>query len=155
FDLGLCYQKASQEAFKVAHDMAGSPESGAGAAPALAVAPVPEAPSPGQTQRVVGLIVGGAGVAALVGGAITGVMAKSAYDNALSHGAVPTAGAVASQVASAYDLATASTISFIAGAAALGTGAVIFFTAPKARPIGAVGLGPAAEGAGLAVAGRF
>ena len=36
-----CYQKASQEAFKVVHDMAGSPEPGAGAAPALAVAPVP------------------------------------------------------------------------------------------------------------------
>ena len=135
--------------------MAGSPEPGAGAAPALAVAPVPEAPSPGQTQRVIGLIVGGAGVAGLVAGGITGVMAKSAFDNAVGHGGVPTAGAGTSQVASAYDLATTSTISFIAGAAALGAGAVIFFAAPKARPIAAVGLGPAAEGAGLAVAGRF
>jgi hypothetical protein len=39
----------------------------------------------------------------------------------------------------------------------LGTGAIVFFTAPKSKTsTGAVvGVGPASEGAGLSFAGRF
>jgi hypothetical protein len=58
---------------------------------------------------------------------------------------------------SAVHLANVSTISFLAGAATAGAGAIVFFTAPKSKAgAGAtVGVAPAAEGAGLSIAGRF
>ena len=155
FDLGICYQKASQAAFKAAHEMAQPPKGGgAGSAPALALAPGPEAPPPGQTQRVVGLVIGGAGVVGVVTGVVTGVMAKSAHDDmssACSNGPCPPS--ALSKLSSAHDLGLASTISLITGGVALGAGAIVFFTSPTSKTV--VGLGPAREGAGLSVAGRF
>lgn len=159
-DLGICYQKASQAAFKAAHDLARSPEAGssAGSAPTLALAPGPEAPSPGQTQRVAGLVIGGAGVIGIVTALITGVMAKSASDDVRSacagSGCPPS---TASRLAAAHDLGLAASISLITGGVALGTGAVVFFSAPKSKTStgSAVGLGPAEQGAGLAIVGRF
>jgi serine/threonine-protein kinase len=158
FDLGVCYQKASQAAFKVAHDLARSSEEGAAVAPMPALTEtVP--PSTGQTQRVVGLTVGGAGLAGLVVGVIVGLDAKSKYDDATSSCgsnlcASPSGYA---EVKSAQNLATAADVSLIVGAAALGAGAIVFFTAPrpKASPAPTLGLGPASQGAGLAVDGRF
>jgi hypothetical protein len=161
FDLGICYQKASQAAFKVAHDLARPPEQGGGAvsAPSRASAPEVEASPPGQTQRVVGLTIGGAGVAGIVAGVISGLMAKSAYDNSVQSCSGNLCGpSGVSQRNSAVDLARASNISLVTGAVALGAGAVVFFTAPKSKPGAgtAVGLGPAGDGAaGLSVAGRF
>ncbi len=160
-DLGICYQNASQAAFKAAHDLARAPEQGGSAVhvPSLALAPEDEAPPPGRAQRVVGLTIGGAGVIGIVAGVITGVMAKSAYDEAMvgcPANQCPTS-AVA-QVQSARGLALASTISLVTGTAVLGTGAIVFFTAPKSKAgVGGtiVGLGPATDGAGLSVAGRF
>ncbi len=159
-DLGICYQKASEQAFKAAHDLAGSSEAGTPPAqvPSRVLAPVAEEPSPGGTQRAVGLTIGGAGVGGLVVGVITAVMAKSANDNlrAMCPNYTCPAGAVP-EMRSASSLSTVSTISFVAGAAVLGTGAVVFFTAPRSRTgAGAtVGLGPASEGAGLALGGHF
>jgi hypothetical protein len=161
FDLGVCYQRASQSAFKAAHDLAHLPESStaAASAPALATAPVPDEPRSGSTQRTVGLVIGGVGVAGLVVGVATAVAAKSQDDSAITtcSGVGACAPPAISKIESARGLADASTISFVAGAAALGTGAILFFTAPTSKPgVGAsVGLGPAAEGTGLAVAGRF
>jgi hypothetical protein len=158
-DLGLCYQKASQAAFKAAHDMAQPQERATGAvsAPSLSLAPEAEAPRPGHTQRVVGLAIGGVGLAGIVAFVITSVMAKSALDDAIPRCTTGCPPLNASQFAYAHDLVTASSVSLITGAAALGAGAIVFFAAPtsKASPGSAVGFGPAAEGAGLAVAGRF
>jgi hypothetical protein len=161
FDLGVCYQKASQLAFKAAHDLAHSPESSsaAGAAPPLATSQVPDAPPAGNAQRTTGLVIGGVGIAGLVVGVATAVAAKSQYDSAVTscNGVGACAPSSISKIASARGLGDAATISFVAGAAALGTGAIVFFTAPTSkRGVGTtVGLGPAAEGTGLAVAGRF
>jgi hypothetical protein len=158
FDLGICYQKASQSAFKAAHDLARPSEPGSGPVSAPLLALMPEAPKPGQTQRVVGLGIGGAGLAGIVTGVITAVMAKSATDNLAvacpNHLCAPSALA---QYDSTQRLASASDISLVAGLAALGTGAIVFFTAPRSQtgPATMVGLGPSTEGAGLSVAGRF
>jgi hypothetical protein len=158
-DLGICYQKASQAAFKAAHDLARPPEQGGGAvsAPSLALAPEAEEPRAGHTQRVVGLAIGGVGLAGIVAGVITGVMAKSALNDAIPRCTTGCPPLNASQFAYVHDLVTASNISLVTGTAALGAGAIVFFTAPKSKKnVGAaVGLGPPAEGAGLSVAGRF
>jgi hypothetical protein len=153
-DLGICYQKASQAAFKAAHELARSSEPGSGVVPAPALALTPEAPRQGQTQRVVGLVIGGVGLAGIVTGVITAVMAKSATDNLAA--LCPNnlcAPARLSQLSSARNLASASDISLIAGGVALGAGAIVFFTAPTSKTV--VGMGPATQGAGLSVAGRF
>lgn len=156
-DLGICYQKASEAAFRAANALAPPPDQGTVSAPSLAVAPEAEAPRPGHTQRVVGLAIGGVGVAGLVAGVITGVMARSSYEKVVNPcGATaspcnPSAGP--SQFRSARDLAAASSVTLLTGVAALGAGAIVFFTAPKSKTT--VGMGPAAEGAGLSIAGRF
>jgi hypothetical protein len=160
FVLGLCYQKASQAAFNLAHDLAPplEPREGAVSLPVLASPPQPDAQEPGHAQRVVGITVGGVGIAGLIVGVTTAVMAKSAWDNAVSRcgasGCTPPNG---SQLATARSLAAASSISLLAGGAAIGTGVILFFTAPQAKTSvrTGVGLGLAAEGTGLAVAGSF
>jgi hypothetical protein len=155
FDLGICYQKASQAAFKAAHDLARPPEGNAGAsAPSLALAPEADTQKPGHTQRVAGLVIGGAGVAGLVAGVVTAVMSKSAMDNLSAECPGRVCPSFAQrQIASAHNLASAADISLIGGAVALGAGAIVFFTAPTSKTV--VGMGPATEGAGLSVAGRF
>jgi serine/threonine-protein kinase len=158
-DLAICYQYASQAAFKVAHDLSHSSEQGtAVAAPSVALSETPP-PTTGQTQRTVGLVIGGAGLVGVVAGVILGVDAKLKYDHISSSsecngGNVCNPSAVAA-LDSARALATASTVSVIAGAAVLGGGAIVFFTAPKTSPAPTLGLGPAAQGAGLAAVGRF
>jgi hypothetical protein len=179
-DLGICYQRASQVAFKAAHDLAPPAEqvgsrlgddddvgirtqrgvegNGVISAPSGAAVLEGEASSKGQSQRIVGLTIGGAGVVGVVVGVIAGLMAKSAYDDAMSvcAGSLCSPSGV-SQRQSAHNLATGSTISFVTGAVALGAGAIVFFTSPKSRTgaSATVGLAPAADGAGLAVGGRF
>ena len=161
-DLGICYEKASEVAFKAAHELARSPESGT-AAPATR-APALEASSgdaqpPGRTQRIVGLTLGGVGVAGVVAGVVSGVMAKAAYNDATSQcpSNVCASAAAVSKRDSAMSLATVSTISFIGGVLGLGAGAIVYFTAPSAQPGGgrAVGVGPATEGAGVSLFGQF
>jgi hypothetical protein len=158
-DLGICYEKASQAAFKTAHELA-RPSAGGGAvsAPSLALAPEADAPKLGQTQRVVGLMIGGVGLAGIATGLITAVMAKMAHDSVTAMCANgPCASSALSQIKSAHDLGLASTVSLIAGAGALGAGAIVFFTAPRSKTSSGavVGLGPATDGTGLSVAGRF
>ena len=154
FDLGLCYQMASQAAFKMAHELVRPPEPTPLAVPAAASGPSEANTSGvGQTQRAVGLTIGGTGVAGIVAGIVTGLMARTAYDQL--HSCAPHCSG--SQVTSYRELATASTISALTGAAAMGAGLIVFFTAAKSTP-GAgttVGLGPTAGGAGLSVTGAF
>jgi hypothetical protein len=162
FDLGICYQKASEAAFKAARELARPPEQTMGGVStyARALAPEVEGAPPGQTQRVVALTIGGGGVAGIVVGVITGLMAREAYDQARASCVVGSnlcAPSGVSQIHSAQDLAAASTISFLTGAAAVGAGAIVFFTAPKSKPLAGarVAVAPATQGAGLSVLGRF
>jgi hypothetical protein len=152
-DLGICYQKASQAAFKAARDLARPSEPGRAPVPEPPPEWTPEAPKPGQSQRVIGLTVGGVGFAGIITGVITAVMAKSTLDGLTGTciGGCPVT--AIPRLNSTHNLASASDISLIAGGVALGAGAIVFFTAPTSKT--AVGVGPATEGAGLSVAGRF
>ena len=101
-------------------------------------------------------MIGGVGVVGVVVGVIAGLAAKSKVDDLPCNGNVCPSSAVA-EIASAHSLAQAATVSLVAGAAALGGGAIVFFTAPRPKPSPAptLGLGPAVQGAGLAVVGQF
>lgn len=87
----------------------------------------------GDAQRVMGLIVGGVGVAGLAVGGVAGAMAlgKSAEGDEACEGTACT-----QQGLDLHDeantLANVSNVGFIAGAALVAVGAVVFFTAPSA-----------------------
>jgi hypothetical protein len=98
--------------------------------------PPPPPPSFWTPQRTLGLALGGVGVAAVVGGGILGLVAKGRYSDA--RGECTDAPSACPQSAvdqsnSAYSLATAATVTFALGVAVAASGAVVFFTAPKAR----------------------
>lgn len=97
--------------------------------------PVPreprEVPPPEPKSRsLLPFVIGGAGIAVLGAGAVTGLMAKSAESDANGE---PTQQGAIDQRDSAQGLATVSTISFIAGGLLLGAGAAWFVldTPPK------------------------
>jgi hypothetical protein len=110
--------------------------------------------SSGGGRRVLGLVVGGVGVAGLAAGAIAGVAASSTWNTAKgecpSH-AQCTPQAVRDQ-SSASTLATTSTIAFVAGGALVVVGVTLFLTAPRdtAPAVGLV-VGPGSAG----LAGSF
>lgn len=91
--------------------------------------------SAGTTQRIVGGVVGGVGLAGIAVGAVFGLQAKSKLDN--SQQFCRTKLLCSEQGLALNDdaksAATISTIGFITGGAALATGLVLFFTAPS-RP---------------------
>ncbi len=96
------------------------------------------APHLGNTQRVAGLIAGGAGIAALGVGAVLGVVAKRTYDDALANCPRGLSGCTETGVAgvkSAHAQAAGSTAAFVAAAVLLVGGGTIYFTAPKAGPV--------------------
>jgi hypothetical protein len=123
--------------------------------------PAPEPPSRHGSQRTAGLVVGAVGLAGLAFGAVAGLEAGATYSRAKDacHGGTlcPPGSAGPGERDSALHWATASTIGFIAGGAALAAGAVVFFTARKenADAAPAVGVGPASQGTGLSLAGCF
>ncbi|MBX3191951.1 MAG: hypothetical protein KF819_33480 [Labilithrix sp.] len=91
--------------------------------------------SDGRTQRTLGLVVGGVGLAGVAAGSVFGLMAKSANDDALARCRTPTR-CDAEGLALTDDArsrALVSTIFFVVGAAGLATGAVLYFTAPRAQ----------------------
>jgi hypothetical protein len=84
----------------------------------------------------------GVGAAGLVVGSVLVVVSKSTYDHALSSECGTTGGYADprtcnltgyNDVQSAHGQAAAATVAFIAGAALLGGGAYLYFTAPKAK----------------------
>lgn len=117
----------------------------------------------GSGQRTVGLVVAGVGVAGLVAGAVTGLMAMNKNNDGKA--VCPEAGACASREAvdaidSAKSFGTISTIAFGAGGALVVGGAVLFLTAPsgpkdaraaRVRVLPSVG----ARSAGLSFGGSF
>jgi len=100
-----------------------------------APAPTPEAPSRGSTQRTLGFVAGGAGLAGLAVGTAFGLISKSKHDDARSNCTGPSGKECnADGVALDGDAVSAgnvSTIAFVAGGALLATGAVLWLTAPR------------------------
>ena len=128
----------------------------------LAAEPGPATPdrAPSSSQRTIGLVVGGVGVAGLAVGAVTGLMAIGKKNDAKD--VCPNDGACASQGAvdsadSARTLGTVSTIGFLAGGALLVGGAALVLTAPKQPRRTGLRILPTAgrTGAGLDIAGVF
>jgi hypothetical protein len=127
-------------------------------------APQPEAPASvnagstgvGGTQRLIGLVVGGTGVAGLVVGSIFGLVSKSTYDNALRNQCHGTPNGCSSQGEqdgqTAHTQAMVSTVGFIAGGVLLAGGAVLYFTAPTGDSI-AVAPAVGTSAAGLTLHG--
>jgi hypothetical protein len=149
------------------------PALGAQAVPSPSAEPLAARPAPladvaqepdglGKTQRIVGLTVGGVGVAGIVLGAVAGLEANSKYNDAKSTcgPSAPSCDSASFAPAnsihdSANSWATASTVAFAAGGVALAAGAILFFTAPKKHTTPTVGVGPAERGTGLSFAGTF
>ncbi len=94
------------------------------------------ADAPGRTQRVAGLVVGGAGVLGIVVGSVLGIVAKSTYDSAVSSDCGGDASHCSStglsHISSAHGQAAASTGSFVAGGVLAATGVTLFVTARQA-----------------------
>jgi hypothetical protein len=110
----------------------------------------------GATQRIAGGILGGIGVVGLAVGIYTGLEAKSVYGDALAQcggGTICPSGQGIATRDQATSWATASTIAFIGGGAALAGGLVLFFTAPRDRTT--LSVGPSARGTGLSLTGQF
>jgi hypothetical protein len=128
------------------------------AAPLAPLAPTPAAPETsggaGHGRRLVGLVVGGVGVAGLAVGGIFGGLAASSWSTVKSqcpsfNGCSPTA---VNDHNSAVTSATVSTVGLVAGGVLVAAGVTIFLTAPKDAPVTAgLLIGPQ----GVAVGGRF
>jgi hypothetical protein len=111
----------------------------------------------GNTQRAIGIVVGGVGVASLAAGAIFGGLSMAAhgsYENDCGGKIGAPAGFCNHQgVSGESDAATKGTLStifFLAGGVAAAAGAAVFFTAPRGDAM-QVGVGPGA----VVVKGRF
>ena len=118
-----------------------------------------EGPSPGSTQRILGISVAGLGVVSAAVGVVFALKAKSTYNDAVTHCTIDdrctTAGVEG--VDSARSQATTSTLTLILGAAAIAGGAVIYFTAPSAKPASGVAarFAPTPGGGVLALGGAW
>lgn len=137
--------------------------------PLAAVPAVPEAPAPapvaavsasqpsarGSTQRTIALVTGAVGVIGLGVGSYFGVRAASknsdAHDECPKRECAPAGFQLHEQ---AQDAATLSNIFVIGGAALLGTGIVLYFTAPKHETTSVSLLG-VPGGVQLSLAGRL
>ncbi len=116
--------------------------------------PSDRAASDGSAQRVTGLALGGAGLVGVGLGTFFGLRAFGKWaDVKDACKAFPyECGESAKQDrASASSAGTASTVAFIAGGALLAAGAVLYLTAPSAKPRAAMVLGPQS----LAIRGQF
>lgn len=106
----------------------------------------------GGTQRLVGLVLGGAGVVAIGAGAFFGLKASSTYDEALTHcnpsHVCQQRGIDLGDDATTH--ATVSTISFVAGGVLLAGGAVLYLTAPRGTPANATTANAKARSRGTA-----
>ena len=111
--------------------------------PTAAAAPDPSTAAPsvvepagparsGTTQRVVGLAIAGAGVVAVVVGAVEALSAKATYDDSSPHcNAANQCDDTGKQDrSSAISRANVATVAFGVGAAALVGGGLVYFTAP-------------------------
>jgi hypothetical protein len=113
--------------------------------PASSTPPPAESRSDGSTQRTLGLVIGGVGIAGVAVGSVFGILAmgsESSSKNLCPTDACTSPTAVQDD-ANARTQATVSTVAMIAGGAVLVTGAVIFFTAPKGKTVTGLRVMPA------------
>ncbi len=142
------------------------PETTDGPAKEVLPPPRPQPPpaDPGRTQRWAGLLTGGAGALVAGAGLVVGATAFSAWNDPFDNGDCNRDTLVCSpegQTATdkARDRTLLANILVGVGAAAVATGAVLYFTAPDASPESAQAtriaptLGP--NGVGVAISGRF
>jgi hypothetical protein len=106
--------------------------------PALtSTAPARSSSSEDDSQRMIAFLVGGTGAVGLLVGSVLGLVSKSSYDHALHTECGNDPGGCSRQGVqdgeSAHGQAAASTVAFVTGGVLLGTGAVLYFTAKKAR----------------------
>ena len=131
-------------------------------APPASTAEAP-GPPPGQTQRILGLAVGGAGVVGLGVGVLVGLAAKLTYNASNPH--CQTDGVHCDKTGiddrnTAFTLATVSTVTVIAGGVLAAGGAALFFTAPRGASASQAGRlqvlpGVSPHGASLALVRAF
>jgi hypothetical protein len=132
------------------------------AAVALATTVPPAKADDGSSRRLLGIGIGAVGLASIAVGAVTGALASSKASSSKNECSTPTQCPNHDQSVSDYNAAstdaTISTVTFIAGGAAVAAGAILFFTAPRVKTAGvewqlapAVGFGTA----GLTVRGSL
>ncbi len=118
----------------------------------------------GSSQKTLGLALGGAGIAGVVVGSVFGLVASSAWSSSQSECASPTNCPNHAQAVLDHDSATSagtlSTVGFLVGVALVGTGAVLFFTAPSKHDDGSAALLEIApqvgsQNGGVTLRGRF
>jgi hypothetical protein len=119
-----------------------------------------EASNPGSTQRIAGLVIAGAGVVGIGIGAVFGIVAMNKENTALNSDC--TGDKLCTQPGvqlgqDAQSAATASTIAFGLGAAAVAGGLVLYFLAPKNPSTATVGLRASSTpgGASLGLVGAW
>jgi len=139
--------------------------------PASLQAPAPSTASSGDsssphrlgTQKTVGLVVGGVGVAGLAAGGVLGLLGTSAWSSAKQAcggnvGACTDVASGASYRNTASTEATAATVGFIAGGALVAAGAVLFLAGRKeSHPVASLLVGPSVGlgAAGVVLSGEF
>lgn len=113
----------------------------------------------GSTQRTIGLVVGGVGIAALAGGTVLGVLAKNKNDSSEEECRPGDARFCNAEGVSlredAQSLGNFSTIAFIGGGALVATGVVLFLTAPEDRAPVALSTQLTPHSAALRLGGQF
>ncbi len=120
--------------------------------------PPPAPPSPGSTQRVLGGVVAGAGLAGIAVGSVFGVLAGGHKNDAGPHcSGTLCDGTGISDLADARTAATVSTIGFIAGGALLAGGVVLYLVAPRGPSSTGLVVAPGSAGsmAGLTLRGGW
>jgi hypothetical protein len=118
-------------------------------APAEPLPPAPQERGEGTSRRTVGLVLGGVGLAGLAAGIVTGafVFAEKGSLETLCNDRYPQCGSMATSAnhdySTARSLGVVSDVGFIAGGAALVTGAVLYLSAPRSRsPAAALRVSP-------------
>ncbi len=115
--------------------------------------PAEESAAPGQTQRLVGLVVGGVGVVGLGLGTYFGfdTISKNNASNAPGNCSAATNACSQNGLdlrSSAKSSGLVSTVAFAAGAAFVAGGVVLYLTAPRSPGATTVGFTPALDGRG-------
>jgi len=111
--------------------------------PPLTEPPAEERGSDGSTQRIIGVVGMGVGLAGVAVGTVFGLRTSSKWDEAKTHcnTALECDATGVELTETAKNAGTVSTIAFVAGGVLLAGGAVLFFTAPSRTPV-RVGVGP-------------
>lgn len=138
-----------------------APAANPSASPLSVSIPSPADSSGGFSQRTLGFVVGGLGIASLGAGVVTAILAHgkgSDYEAACPNGSCPNDAALEDANAAADAGRTLNTVSiatFAAGAVATGAGLFLVITAPSGEPQSAFTVVPQENGARAVWSGHF